>query len=299
MDTFNVFLSQFIVYTSKDLSGAGMVMFQRMEFGVYGLTIANFMSLLAGHYVREVHRRNEIVQEKLSIQEARTLDAQGEAIDTSGESLSNHISLASRHGALKRAWVLGSLFVAAGLLIWGWTITSMQFEFHGPLGKIISPEPRFFSFLDFFREMPNVSEEPGAITGRWWQIIFLILTLVSLIFDQLVLLVLWVWPMTLKVQTFMLSLHQILHCWSCCEVMLLATALMTDDPKNNPDPIMRQIGNVVILKLGFWLMLASVLITTITGIVMNKSCEKLLKMRRLNGLKLALNVEHTDLQPSG
>lgn len=298
LDSINFCIAQVGGFFEKDWSGTSLIMYSGTQWGLHGIILATILNIFAGDCLREMNRRQKLADEKKAYEEQARLDTEAAAVGGGRRGVSfeeprapvlDRVSLASKHPVRTRALVPMLLIAGAALFFAGWFSNCARFQFLGPAGKLLADPkvPKMMSLFSIARDAPSMSLHPEQFGVQWFRFVWVMLTFVCFAADLCVMAVLWLAPLTVKIQTRLAVAHCSFHCWAVVEVVLLGTLLATDDPKDNPDPILKAIGSKVQLEAGFWLLLLSVLMTNVTGLWMTGACDKLLEARRHSEMKLA------------
>ena len=194
------------------------------------------------------------------------------------------------------------LLLCMGLLIGGSVIDSFQFEVQGLAGIVIDvlggSAVRTYSVIDVGLDLPSSVQNPNSIQVRWIQAAFFILVMGVPLGTLLSLLVLWVLPLSIRLQRAIFHMTEVLHAWSALEVYLLAEVaalleisqfaefiigdkcdlinelLKTYFSSQMSDPICFGVNTLLITS--FWYLLGAAVIYMATAILVMWVCHKAL-----------------------
>mmetsp|Transcript_19550 Transcript_19550/g.34375 ORF Transcript_19550/g.34375 Transcript_19550/m.34375 type:complete len:851 (+) Transcript_19550:3-2555(+) len=195
----------------------GIDVYVTPTYGFFSFLFATCLSLVLGHAALFFHRRNK--------------DSEGTAIDSLHcESILEHAFEGGNADSPKRlsrgfqAIVLSSLVVTLILLVLGYVQESFIFEFGGLAGLALGEEytGAAYSVLTLGAAIPQSVENSGSIGISFLQTVYFSYTIVTPVLCLFLVLILMIWPMTIKRQRHFLVLAEIANAWSAIEVFLLS-----------------------------------------------------------------------------
>jgi hypothetical protein len=190
------------------------------HYGFFAFVVATMLSLFLTHVVLYFHRK-VTSNERLVSQE------------TELKSLW-YFSSADTKEKKERStgWVLVIvlILISLGLIISGLVIDSFQFEFKGAFGYLLEilnqPNKTPYSALQLGMALPGASLSPNSVGTRFIQVsFFLFIVVMPMLFLGCVS-ALWLLPMSLSKQRFVLSITEIVHAWSALEVRTIPSLLI-------------------------------------------------------------------------
>jgi hypothetical protein len=109
------------------------------------------------------------------------------------------------------------------LVVAGATVNSFNFEFSGLVGAILGDAAiQDFSLLSLAHKMPYTTETPNSFGIRWIQVSFIFFAFIAPLCHFLVLMVLWIRPMTLYGQKMTFMLAEVCYAWSALDVFIIS-----------------------------------------------------------------------------
>eukprot|EP01105_Mastigella_eilhardi_P004643 TRINITY_DN161_c0_g3_i1.p1 TRINITY_DN161_c0_g3~~TRINITY_DN161_c0_g3_i1.p1 ORF type:complete len:1067 (-),score=233.61 TRINITY_DN161_c0_g3_i1:1526-4726(-) len=193
-----------------------------------------------------------------------------------------------------------ALLASVGLLGAGVSVTSYSFEFRGLVGWLLTAlgedTKHNYSVISTTTKMPDSTEHPDSFAVRLAQAVFIFTTLVTPICHMLLLLLLWLVPMSRRIQRYSYTVCEVFNAWAALEVFMvsLIAALMeigqfvdfmVKDSCDGINALMTQYFSDVVsddkcfdvvakLRGGCWLMLAACIVYVITAVVVMRLCHR-------------------------
>ena len=145
------------------------------------------------------------------------------------ESFKSLISYANVNGKGKylfRGFITLILFTTLSCVIYGELIISFSFDFLGlagyGLGLLNIKNHREYSVLNLGIKMPDASEKPNSFSIRFTQLIYFLTIMIFPICHLLTVIILWLVPLSRKIQKFIYTICEILNAWSCIDVFVIS-----------------------------------------------------------------------------
>jgi hypothetical protein len=127
---------------------------------------------------------------------------------------------------LFQIFITSILFFTLGCVIMGISLISFSFDFHGLAGYGLDllkiDNHREYSVIDLGRQMPSSAEKPNSYTIRFTQIIYFLTILVFPILHLLTVIILWLVPLSRKIQKIIYTTCEIFNAWSCIDVFVVS-----------------------------------------------------------------------------
>ncbi|ELP83632.1 hypothetical protein EIN_417410 [Entamoeba invadens IP1] len=125
-----------------------------------------------------------------------------------------------------RILVVVLIIISMILVIVGMLLNSFSFDFMGMTGWALDllnyPQHRIFSIMDLGIQLPGDTREPNSFVVRFIQVTYFVTIVAIPLLHMIMMLFLWVTPMTRKVQFYVLKMCQILYAWSCIDVFIIS-----------------------------------------------------------------------------
>ena len=195
-------------------------------WGVQSFIIATIMSLVTTHIVLSFHR---------FASKRRTTMTHYE-YEGQKHTLANHIFIHrdEKHNKLIKVHmpyvtqVFVAIILAVGLIMvcFGASLHTFQFEFKGLLGEVLTfigeSTVVEYSALTLGAKFPYSARFPDSFQIRWIQVFFYIFVFVVPVTHIVIMIVLWVTPLTFKMQRDFFFAVEVLNAWSAAEVFIIA-----------------------------------------------------------------------------
>eukprot|EP01105_Mastigella_eilhardi_P004641 TRINITY_DN161_c0_g1_i1.p1 TRINITY_DN161_c0_g1~~TRINITY_DN161_c0_g1_i1.p1 ORF type:complete len:1006 (-),score=278.27 TRINITY_DN161_c0_g1_i1:44-3061(-) len=265
--------------------------------GFLTFLLATIMSLVLSHFIVALHRYAEMPSEKEA-------DERGSRI----ESLCTH---AFRFKTAVGKWITTVLItvvllVSLTLMIMGLTATSFSFEFRGLVGWLLAvigqDTHSDYSVWGVSLQVPDSSNDPNSFTVRTVQVVFILTAMVMPVCHIVMLLFLWLVPMSRRIQRYSFSLCEVLNAWAALEVFVVSIVaalleiqqfaqFMVEGKCDGVNAIVEKYFDDIVdgddtcfdviatLRRGCWLMFAASVMYIATAVVVMRTCHKALRER--------------------
>ena len=197
------------------------------------------------------------------------------------------------------------LFSSFILFILGSYLTSFTFDFYGFAGylfKLLNIEShREFSIIDFGFKFPDSYDNPNSKKIIFAQLVYFLIVIIIPILHFFSLFILWLIPLTRKIQIIIYSISEILNAWSCLDVFIFSiifgvqigefTNFIAKDKCGPINPFFKKYFNdyldghtmcievYIYLQNGCWILLISIIMYYIVSIIIMKICRNALYER--------------------
>jgi len=266
------------------------------HYGFYSFIIATICSLLTTHVVVYCHRKvSEYIPHIV------------------GDDKKSLLAYSRRSQAGPSAFLLSVaplLVVAVALVALGISIPSFEFEFKGAFGYLLTllgdSTISSYSVLSLGGYIPSSSDTPHSVGIIFLQVSFFIFICVMPLLYLVLLIMLWLWPLTYNAQRRLLHITEIAQAWSSLEVFVVAVIaallelqqfaqFIIGDKCDKINPILHKYAHplldgddrcfdvVASLKTGCWVMFSACVLYLCVGVLVIKCCHKTLS-NRLQGL---------------
>jgi hypothetical protein len=205
-----------------------------------------------------------------------------------------------------KIFITSILFITLGCVVVGVSLISFSFDFLGlagyGLGLLDIETNRKYSVLDLGKKMPDASEKPNSFTIRFTQIIYFLTILIFPICHLLTVIILWLVPLSRKIQKFIYTICEILNAWSCIDVFVVSiiaaiveisqfAAFIVGDKCNFINPFLEKFFAETLdnhntcfeveayLQSGCWILFAAAIMYFIGSMVVMKVCRNALYER--------------------
>ena len=195
------------------------------------------------------------------------------------------------------------LLLTITLIAVGSSISSFAFEFKGATGFVLEllgeSRKTSYSVISLGNNLPNSSDNPHSFGIRWIQATYFTFIVAVPLAHLLVLLFLWLTPLTVRVQRKVFVVIEVFNAWSAVEVFVISiiaalleirqfAAFMVGDKCDQINPILKQyfsdelLGDdicfdvVATLDKGCWILFSACFIYIFVLFVM-KTCHTALK----------------------
>ncbi|BFU23488.1 hypothetical protein EHI8A_065250 [Entamoeba histolytica HM-1:IMSS-B] len=270
------------------------------EYGFVTLLLGTLISLLLSHVMVGIH--NKIL--------SNPTDNIGEKA-----TIKKPLLCFTRFFIVKLLMIL-LLCISCGLVIVGMFLQSFSFDFLGLAGWALDllgySQHRDFSVMDLGIGLPSACREPNSFAVRFTQVTYFITIVAIPLLHHIMLLILWVVPITRKIQNIIFQFCEILYAWSCIDVFIVSviaavvelsqfasfmvepycSAVMPSMNKSLDDIIALFFGNEkyitdhetcfevkATLDDGCWCLFAGVIVYTVTTITIMKISKRALSKR--------------------
>jgi len=286
--------------------------FVEPHWGFYSFLIATMMSLAATHIVLACHRKETKESAQAKPNRVRIEDTKWEALHTHAFKSSKFLS---RYTWAVNIFIVSLVIMSIALLISGSIIESFQFQFKGAFQLLLEfldqPAITSYSLISTGVALPDSAWHPNSIGIRYIQATWFCFAIAIPLCYMLLLLILWLTPMTAKLQRTVFVITEVFNAWSALDVVVVSiiaallelqqfSQFIIGDRCDLINPIIKQLFNqelngdakcfdvVATLDQGCWLLFTSCIIYIMVGLVVQLTCHKALKERE--GM-LALDVD--------
>ena len=266
-----------------------------VAFGFVLLVIGTCLSLALSHIITHLHRGLD--------------EHPNENKGEKAESFKSLISYANVNGKGKylfRGFITLILFTTLSCVIYGELIISFSFDFLGlagyGLGLLNIKNHREYSVLNLGIKMPDASEKPNSFSIRFTQLIYFLTIMIFPICHLLTVIILWLVPLSRKIQKFIYTICEILNAWSCIDVFVISiiaaiveisqfTAFIVGDKCDFINPFLAKFFDNTLnghdtcfevnafLQSGCWILFAAAIMYFIGSMVVMKVCRNALYER--------------------
>ena len=264
-------------------------------YGFVTLLIATCLSLALSHIITHLHRGLD----------EHPNENKGENAE-SYKSLISFVETKKINSFYFKIFISSILFLTLGFVILGVCLISFSFEFLGLAGYALSllgiDNSRNYSVLDLGKQMPDASEKPNSFSIRYTQIIYFLTILIFPICHLLTVIILWLVPLSRKIQKFIYTICEILNAWSCIDVFVVSiiaaiveisqfTAFIVGDKCDFINPFLEKFFDETLdghdtcfevnanLQSGCWILFAAAIMYFIGSMVVMKVCRNALYER--------------------
>jgi hypothetical protein len=264
-------------------------------YGFVTLLIATCLSLALSHIITHLHRGLD--------------EHPNENKGEKAESFKSLISYANVNGKGKylfRGFITLILFTTLSFVIYGELIISFSFDFLGlagyGLGLLNIKSHREYSVLNLGLKMPDAYEIPNSFSIRFTQLIYFLTIMIFPICHLLTVIILWLVPLSRKIQKFIYTICEILNAWSCIDVFVISiiaaiveisqfTAFIVGDKCDFINPFLAKFFDNTLnghdtcfeveayLQSGCWILFAAAIMYFIGSMVVMKVCRNALYER--------------------
>jgi hypothetical protein len=205
-----------------------------------------------------------------------------------------------------KIFITSILFITLGCVIVGVSLLSFSFKFLGLAGYGLEllklDTKREYSVLDLGKQMPEASEKPNSFTIRFTQLIYFLTIMIFPICHLLTVIILWLVPLSRKIQKCIYTICEILNAWSCIDVFVISiiaaiveisqfTAFIVGDKCDFINPFLEKFFDNTLdghdtcfeveafLQSGCWILFAAAIMYFIGSMVVMKVCRNALYER--------------------
>ena len=111
-------------------------------------------------------------------------------------------------------------------LICGLVLKTFSFDFVGLIGWAMTllgvDHKKEYSVIDLAYDLPPSAENPNSASIRFTQVLFFLISIVLPIVHVVLLLILWVVPLTKKIQIAIFKACEVLYAWACLDVFVVS-----------------------------------------------------------------------------
>jgi len=260
------------------------------HYGFYSFICATILSLLTTHIIVRCHRKATNEVERIDHDDKKSL-----------------LTYARRSGHFMFVMAVPLLLVAATVLVvLGLSIASFEFEFKGAFGYLLTlinqPTTTSFSVFTLGSGIPSSSDSPHSVGILFLQISFFIFVCAMPLLYLVLLVLLWISPLTYQTQRRLLQITEIAQAWASLEVFVVAVIaalvelqqfaqFILGDRCDKINPYLQKYASGILagdekcfdvaayLKTGCWLTFSACILYLVVGIIVIKSCHKALHDR--------------------
>ena len=205
-----------------------------------------------------------------------------------------------------KIFITSLLFITLGCVIVGVSLLSFSFKFLGLAGYGLHlldiKTEREYSVLDLGKQMPEASERPNSFTIRFTQLIYFLTILIFPICHLLTVIILWLVPLSRKIQKCIYTICEIFNAWSCIDVFVISiiaaiveisqfAAFIVGDKCDFINPFLEKFFDKTLnghdtcfeveayLQSGCWILFAAAIMYFIGSMVVMKVCRNALYER--------------------
>ena len=293
-------------------------------YGFLMLMVSTITSLFLSHLMMALHR---------SLAKTTTT-GDGAAIDDNAtpearRKRSLFLYLKPKHCAVfTRVLITLLLFATALLFFAGSSVDSFSFDFKGLAGWAMDlmdvSTHADYSIISLGTSIPGAAREPNSATVRFTQAIFFFITVFVPFLHIVALNLVWLVPMTRKLQDFFYQACEVMYAWSCMDVFVVSimaavleiaqfALFMVGDRCDFLAPILDKyfadiLGDynscfevIAVLDDGCWILFSAVIFYTIVTNVYMRICREALASRALQGRAstpaASLDINNSTPQP--
>ena len=188
------------------------------DIGILSFVVGTMMSLILGHVTlaadRKVKSNSDVVA--LDLPEKYAL-----------RNYTFHVNktVAVRCSKFGQSLLPIALIVSFILLVAGMIIDSFNFKFEGAAALVLTSlnatTNQGYSLISLGLDLPSVAQDPNSFTIRFLQITYLVYAVAVPLCHPILMLILWMVPMTIKCQQHLFVVVEIFHAWSAVDVFVL------------------------------------------------------------------------------
>jgi len=224
--------------------GIEVIVYVVPNWGFYGFLLATMMSLGLGHLVLACHRLvsepkvpSDVDATEAVMDHTFSVEISQKSVELSSFSTDETMS-SEGHKTGGRVWKVrqvaftffGKFFIvfmlAASILamIVGTFMNTFQFEFKGLTGYLMDPDDRVmpYGLVSIGDILPSASGSPKDFGIRWIQASYFAFGLGMPLAFLVALLLLWVTPLTLRMQKFCVVMTEVLNAWNALDVFVIS-----------------------------------------------------------------------------
>ena len=290
-------------------------------YGFLMLMISTITSLFLSHLMMALHR-------SLAKTDGTNAEDDADATPEARRKRSLFLYLKPKHCAIfTRVLITVLLFATALLFFAGSSVDSFSFDFKGLAGWAMDlmdvSTHADYSIISLGTSIPGAAREPNSATVRFTQAIFFFITVFVPFLHIVSLNLVWLVPMTRKVQNFFYQACEVMYAWSCMDVFVVSimaavleiaqfALFMVGDRCDFLEPILDKyfagiLGDynscfevIAVLDDGCWILFSAVIFYTIVTNVYMRICREALAYRALQGrasTPATLDINNATPQP--
>lgn len=224
--------------------GIEVIVFVVPNWGFYGFLLATMTSLGLGHLVLACHRlvsepkvpsddeaAEAIMNHSFSVEVSqRSVELSSfstdETMSSEGHKLSGFVWKQRRVAftSFGKAFVVALLSASILAMIVGTFMDTFQFEFRGLTGYLMDPDSREmpYGLVSIGNVLPEASGSPKDFGIRWIQASYFAFGLAMPLAFLVALLLLWITPLTLRLQKFCVVMTEVLNAWNALDVFVVS-----------------------------------------------------------------------------
>ena len=225
--------------------GIEVIVYVVPNWGFYGFLLATMMSLGLGHLVLACHRlvsepkvpTDDLTSEAL-MDHTFTVEISQKSVELSSFSTDETMSSENHQLRDQLVWKprsvrftrVGKCFIFTLLagtilaMVVGTFMNTFQFEFKGLTGYLMDPDDRVmpYGLVSIGDILPEASGSPKDFGIRWIQASYFAFGLGMPLAFMTALLLLWITPLTLRVQKFCVVMTEVLNAWNALDVFVVS-----------------------------------------------------------------------------
>lgn len=297
-------------------------------YGFLMLMVSTVTSLFLSHLMMALHR--SLAKKSAAAAAAAAGDAACDENSTpeARRKRSLFLYLRPKHCAVfTRVLITVLLFAMALLFFAGSSVNSFSFDFKGLAGWAMDlmdvSTHADYSIISLGTSIPGAAREPNSATVRFTQAIFFFITVFVPFLHIVALNLVWLVPMTRKLQDFFYQACEVMYAWSCMDVFVVSimaavleiaqfALFMVGDRCDFLEPILDKyfagiLGDynscfevIAVLDDGCWILFSAVIFYTIVTNVYMRICREALASRARQGrasVTPALDINNATPQP--
>ncbi|KAJ9446235.1 hypothetical protein DIPPA_06135 [Diplonema papillatum] len=196
-------------------------------WGVYGFMTGAIMSLAVNHLMVIAHRNAQKHDETKGVSSSWFREADMAKADERLV-LATHgwAGVTEQQSKMRAGAVIALLVLSLVLLILGATINTFSFEFDGVTAYLLhtskpGSQNSEYSLLELATSVTGQHDVQSYDFGLWYiAVVFVLFTFVAPILQVVGLIVLWVAPLTLREQKYLLFFNEVIAAWCALEVFV-------------------------------------------------------------------------------
>ena len=264
-------------------------------YGFVTLLMGTCLSLALSHIITHLHRGLDEHPDENKGEKAESF-----------KSLISYANVNGKGKYLFRGFITLILFTTLSCVIVGELIISFSFDFLGLAGYGLNllniKNHREYSVLNLGIKMTDAYEIPNSFSIRFTQLIYFLTIMIFPICHLLTVIILWLVPLSRKIQKFIYTICEILNAWSCIDVFVISiiaaiveisqfTAFIVGDKCDFINPFLEKFFDETLnshntcfeveayLQSGCWILFAAAIMYFIGSMVVMKVCRNALYER--------------------
>jgi len=306
---------------------ASVDVFVQPGWGIYGFLIAAVLQLILTHIIIHFHREAEGKHQHMRQVHSSAADA----VRSHRFRLSNgQQSTRAKCTPFGQMLVTTLLLVSVTLVVVGSIIISFSFEFEGAAAVVLrdvgSPISTDYSVLSLANNVASSSLHPNSLGIRSLQVTYFIFVFLIPVIHLCSILLLWLFPMTVRTQRRLFISSEVLNAWASLEVFVISiiasileisqfAKFIVGDKCDQINVLLKEVSEVlpwlyppseqmicfdVKTKLlnGCWVLFGASLGAIVIGQLVTRCCQRALNDRMLDQSQLLLSDDYAAETPS-